>query len=71
MTKGTDSEEMTYLAVKAQWMMNGGRSEEDWNALPLSTIKLLTVDMFAREERDMDLMAGAIVKAFSPKKDRE
>ena len=66
MTKGTDSEEMTYLTVKAQWMMNGGRSEEDWDALPLSTIKLLTVDMFAREERDMDLMAGAIVKAFSP-----
>ena len=71
MTKGTDSEEMTYLTVKAQWMMNGGRSEEDWDALPLSTIKLLTVDMFAREERDMDLMSGAIVKAFSPKKGRE
>ena len=71
MTKGTDSEEMTYLTVKAQWMMNGGRSEEDWDALPLSTIKLLTVDMFAREERDMDLRAGAIVKAFSPKKGRE
>ena len=71
MTKGTDSEEMTYLTVKAQWMMNGGRSEEDWDALPLSTIKLLTVDMFAREERDMDLMAGAIVKAFSPNKGRE
>lgn len=71
MTNGTDNEEMTYLTVKAQWMMNGGRSEEDWDALPLSTIKLLTVDMFAREERYMDLMAGAIVKAFSPKKDRE
>ena len=71
MTKGTDSVEITYLTVKAQWMMNGGRSEEDWDALPLSTIKLLTVDMFAREERDMDLMAGAIVKAFSPTKGRE
>ena len=48
-------------------MMNGGRTEEEWNNLPLSTIKLLTVDYFAKEERQIDLLAAGIVKAFNPK----
>ena len=53
--------------VKAQWMMNGGRTEEEWDNLPLSTVKLLTVDYFAKEERQIDIFAAGIGKAFSPK----
>ena len=53
--------------IKAQWMMNGGRTEEDWENLPLSTVKLLTIDYFAKEERQIDILATGIVKAFTPK----
>ena len=48
-------------------MMNGGRTEEEWENLPLSTVKLLTVDYFAKEERQIDIFAAGIGKAFSPK----
>jgi hypothetical protein len=48
-------------------MMNGGRTEEEWESLPISTIKLLTVDYFAQEERLIDIHAAAIAKAFAPK----
>lgn len=54
--------------IKAQWMMNGGKTEEEWDALPLSTLKLLTVNYFAQEERQVDLLQAGIGKAFSPKK---
>lgn len=67
MVNGTDNPEIQYLMIKARWMMNGGRTEEEWESLPLSTIKLLTIDYFAQEERLIDLHAAAIAKAFSPK----
>lgn len=57
--------------IKAKWMMNGGKSEEEWNALPLSTIKLLTVYTFAEESRQMDIIAAGVGKAFSPKSKAE
>lgn len=68
MSEGTDSQEITYLSIKAQWMMNGGKTEEEWNALPISTVKLLLADSFAREERQTLIIAGGVAKAFSPKK---
>lgn len=68
MTQGTDNSEIQYLMIKAEWMMNGGKSEEDWEALPISTIKLLTVDHFAKEERQVDLLAAGIAKAFGADK---
>lgn len=54
--------------IKAHWMLNGGKSEEDWNKLPLSTIRLLTVAYFAEEERQMNVFEVAIRKAFSVKR---
>lgn len=52
-------------------MMNGGKSEEDWENLPLSTVKLLTVDYFAKEARQVDILAMGISKAFSPKNNND
>lgn len=71
MTRGSDNPEIQYLMIKARWMMNGGKSEEDWEKLPLSTIKLLTVDFFANEQRQIDIVAMGVAKAFSPKNDWE
>lgn len=48
-------------------MLNGGKSSADWDNLPISDIKLLTVDYFAKEERWRMVMASAIRQAFSKK----
>jgi hypothetical protein len=53
---GTDNADIQLLSVKAQWMMNGGRSSEDWDKLSLQDVKLLIVDHYAKEERQMKIM---------------
>lgn len=53
--------------IKAKWMLNGGKSEEEWEALPISTIKLLTAYNFAEESRQVDIISAGVGKAFSPK----
>lgn len=65
---GTDNAEIQMLSIKAEWMMNGGKTSDDWNALPLSDIKLLTVDHYAKEERQMKIMASALNQALFGKK---
>ena len=65
---GTDNSDIQLLSIKAEWMMNGGKTSEDWDALPLSDIKLLTVDYYAKEERRMRIMANAFNEAMFGKK---
>lgn len=65
---GTDNAEIQMLSIKAQWMMNGGKTSKDWDELPLSDVKLLTVDYYAKEERTMKIMASAVNEALFGKK---
>jgi hypothetical protein len=53
---GTDNADIQLLSVKAQWMMNGGKSSDDWDKLSLQDVKLLTVDHYAKEERQLKVM---------------
>ena len=53
---GTDNADIQLLSVKAEWMMNGGKSSEDWDKLSLQDVKLLIVDHYAKEERQMKVM---------------
>ena len=61
---GTDNADIQYLSIKAEWMMNGGKTSEDWNKLSIQDVKLLTVDYYAKEERQMKVMAHAVNKAL-------
>lgn len=66
---GTDNSDIQLLSIKAEWMMNGGRSSEDWNRLSLADVKLLTVDHYAKEERMLKLISLAVNKGlFGDKK---
>lgn len=65
---GTDNAEIQMLSIKAEWMMNGGKTSRDWDELPLSDVKLLTVDYYAKEERRLKVMASAFNQAMFGKK---
>ena len=65
---GTDNADIQLLSVKAQWMLNGGKSSEDWDKLSLQDVKLLIVDYYAKEERQMKVLASAMNQAFFGKK---
>ena len=67
---GTDNAEIQMLSIKAEWMMNGGKTSADWDALTLQDIKLLTVDHYAKEERQMKIMASAFNEALFGKKNK-
>ena len=67
---GTDNADIQLLSIKAEWMMNGGKTSDDWDELTLSDIKLLTVDYYAKEERRMKVMASAFNEALFGKKKR-
>jgi len=65
---GTDNADIQLLSIKAEWMMNGGKSSEDWNKLSIQDVKLLTVDYYAKEERRMKVLASAFNQALFGKK---
>lgn len=65
---GTDNADIQLLSIKAQWMMNGGKSSEDWDKLTLSDVKLLTIDHYAKEERQLKLISAAVNQAMFGKK---
>ena len=67
---GTDNADIQLLSIKAEWMMNGGKSSEDWNKLSIQDVKLLTVDHYAKEERMGQVLAHAVNKAFFGDKNR-
>lgn len=68
MKNGTDNAEIQLLSIKAEWMMNGGKSSEDWDNLSLQDVKLLTVDYYAKEERRMKVLTSAFNQALFGKK---
>ena len=49
-------------------MMNGGKSSEDWDKLSLQDVKLLIVDHYAKEERQLKVMQSAVNQALFGKK---
>lgn len=66
---GTDNADIQLLSIKAEWMMNGGKTSEDWNRLSISDVKLLTIDHYAKEERLMKIIAHGVNKGlFGDKK---
>lgn len=65
---GTDNADIQFLSIKAEWMMNGGKSSKEWEALPIRDVKLLTVDYYAKEERRMKVTANAFKEALFGKK---
>ena len=65
---GTDNADIQLLSIKAEWMMNGGKSSKDWDELSVSDVKLLTVDHYAKEERAMRIMTDAFKEALFGRK---
>jgi len=65
---GTDNSEIQLLSIKAQWMMNGGKTSEDWDNMTVQDMKLLIVDYYAKEERASKMMVGALKEALFGKK---
>ena len=61
---GTDNADIQLLSIKAEWMMNGGKSSQDWDNLSVQDVKLLTVDYYAKEERRMKVLASAFNQAL-------
>lgn len=57
--KNVDPEVIT-LAVKAEWMMNGGRSSYDWDELSISDVKLLTIYYMARDEMNYNRQVNSV-----------
>lgn len=68
---GTDNADIQKLSIKAEWMLNGGKTSDDWNSLSVSDIKLLTVDYYAKEERRMRVLSNAFGEAMFGKKKRQ
>jgi len=65
---GTDNADIQLLSIKSEWMMNGGKSSEEWDQLSIQDVKLLTVDYYAKEERRMRVLANAFKEALFGKK---
>lgn len=66
-SKGTDNEDILISMAKAEWMMNGGHTSEEWDELPLGDVELLTVHYQFTRDRYREDMKNAIGLAFSKK----
>lgn len=44
----------------AEWMVESGKTSEDWNNLPISDIKLICAFLSVRKVRDAKI-AGAVI----------
>lgn len=64
-SKGTDNEDILISMAKAEWMMNGGHTSEEWDELPLGDVELLTVHYQFTRDRYREDMKNAIGLAFS------
>jgi len=58
--QGTSDPKIIELTVKAQWMMNGGKSSADWDALPLADQTLLIIDYSSKLDVEHNRMVNAV-----------